>query len=985
MEKQHFFYISLLLVFIIVYTSMSEDTIISVNADPPLTIIDTHAARERCDVSVVTTIGFRIVNSSDYSPFYYGKVKLNDRPGQEYTNAQGWCFFKVYSNEVGLGSWSVESIHYGDTQLLFQQAIPDPEIIFDRVIIELETPTPRIGINTPAIINYNARYAYDDTPFLGEVILNRNELTSQVGKKTFTAIDIEDEQYGITKFETNTIDVIYDKVVVFLTTNKMRVDVGTEADIDTLYAIYLYDKSDFQGSITLNDTTKKDIVGKYCYSVADINDGLYNVNPFASDSIEIVFDEVIIDLQVEDDRINIGDEANISITSKYAYDSQPFEGQIKINDNYFKSNSVGSKTYYITEIVDNLYNLEAFSADNVEVIWDRINVELKAGDHRINVGDEAEIEWSGYYEYDKSDFGDTGTVILNSYNLSKDAVGDYTYEVSEVIDDIYGLSRFTSNPITIVWDEVNINIAFENVRLEAGTGAHSIIQAEYAYDRLPFEGAIALNDTLVKNQLKKYTYTASSINDPKYGITKFTSNKAFCVYDRIVIEKETKSTTPGSFQISVKLFFESDKVPVDNAEIIVNEKTAQYTGDGRYYISLPNWNPQYKIQAEISYPGFSPVHDYGVYNCVGNVGALTSAGIFSCSTILIFLRNRKMRFITNKLIETANLEEMIAFDDLSNRLHYPVKKIIKTTEEALLQGKISGAISFDNKKFISELELKRYGGFYDLTSLEIIENVKNISSPKIYKQIIPAAYEPEIHTRGFKFDSTINQTYYNKNTLLRNTTLNISVLEDNMLHPTFIQQSILLETEFVNLKLLENKVTCSQCEGKGWFASYRKKSKYHSFQTYNHHICPKCLGKGSDEISQTVLYSGSLKEINDFSVNLINSESFEYFQPIKIMKKRFAVGKKILESTPSNILDFDHTLPNREIVYLSPNLFPKEYFDSVKIVDGAIIPIRSPTETRTKDEKDDSNNHEYRVGADSIYQKKDSKKAGAYRKRLRGR
>ena len=67
----------------------------------------------------------------------------------------------------------------------------------------------------------------------------------------------------------------------------------------------------------------------------------------------------------------------------------------------------------------------------------------------------------------------------------------------------------------------------------------------YEYDNSKFMGSIDLNDTLTKATVGRYSITASSINDTRYGLTAFQSNSVFCIWDtfKINVGGVSKKTT----------------------------------------------------------------------------------------------------------------------------------------------------------------------------------------------------------------------------------------------------------------------------------------------------------------------------------------------------------------------------------------------------------------------------------------------------------
>jgi hypothetical protein len=116
----------------------------------------------------------------------------------------------------------------------------------DIVKVELKSNV-RTDIGKQGII-YIAQYDFDGKPLQGQVILNSSLTSQRAGKITYNVSKIVDEKYGFTKFDSNVVSTIYDRIKVVsggasdqtATTNK-PVTVWFKAQ-------YEYDNSTFDGS-----------------------------------------------------------------------------------------------------------------------------------------------------------------------------------------------------------------------------------------------------------------------------------------------------------------------------------------------------------------------------------------------------------------------------------------------------------------------------------------------------------------------------------------------------------------------------------------------------------------------------------------------------------------------------------------------------------------------------------------------------------------
>jgi len=623
MKWKKFLY--LVLVFYVFYNAfivLNDNSSSMVDAQATLTIDATQVDAQRVDVRYQAIFALHIVRTSDGYPLQFGRVIFQNRPGEWSTDYYGWCIVPVISWDVGNFSLIVDRIYSGSTQLSFEMAVPNPWCVFDQVLIDLKTSKPRIGVGTEAPIRWTATYAFDGNPFQGQIILDENLTSSTVGNQTYQVAEIIDELYNLTVFEADSLEIISDRVLVTLKASDERIDVGSEAEIEWT-ATYEYDQTSFHGWIELNDTLVQEEAGKYCYAVESVGDAWYDVESFSSNAVEVIFDEVDVKIRVDDTRINVGEEANVTLHARYGYNNEPFEGDISLNSDNFRSNIVGSRTYFVEEIHDPIYGITAFSSDELELIWDRIELEIEAEDERMDIGEEALIRWTGTYGWDGSDF--YGEVELSPDILSLDSVGGIEYEVSSVIDPIYDITAFYANTVDVVWDRVDASFEFPHGRTKVGTEPDMVVGAFHEYDGKAFYGTVQLNDTLARDSLGRRWFTVSSIEDRRYGITGFVTNEASCIWDRIVMERRTNAIVPGSFSVALNLIYEYDSKPIENANVYVNGKPCREAEPGKYVRGLINLLPILPMRVRIECPGFSEEYSLGIQLCLGNIGVYVAA------------------------------------------------------------------------------------------------------------------------------------------------------------------------------------------------------------------------------------------------------------------------------------------------------------------------------------------------------------------------
>jgi len=588
-----------------------------VDAQATLTIDATQVDTQRVDVRDQAIFAIRIVRTSDGYPLQFGRVTFQNRPGVWYTDFYGWCIVPVISWDVGNFSLVVDRIYSGASQLSFEWAVPKSWCVFDQVLVDLKTSKPRIGVDTEAPIRWTATYDFDGAPFQGQIILDENLTSSTVENRTYQVTKVIDELHNLTVFESDSLEIIFDRVLVTLSASNERINVGSEAEIEWT-ATYEYDQTPFHGWVEFNDNLIQDEAGKYLYAVGSVGDAKYDVESFESNAVDVIFDEVTVKIRADDKRLSVGEEVNITLHARYGYNNEPFEGDITLNRDDFSSNFVDSKIYFVEEIEDPIYGLTSFSSDELEVIWDRIELEVEAEDERISLGEDAVIRWTGTYGWDGSEF--YGEVEFSPDVFSLDSVGDIIYEVSRVIDPIYDITSFYSKAVKVVWDRVDISVEFPYERTGIGTKPDVVFDAFYEYDERTYSGTVHLNDTLIKDGLGRHWFTVSSIEDPRFGIESFVSNEASCVWDRMEIEKRISSIIPGTVRTTINLYYEYGGAPVENADVYVNGMLCREADAGKYVGGVLNLLPILPVNVRVERPGFLENYSFGIQFCLGTSG-----------------------------------------------------------------------------------------------------------------------------------------------------------------------------------------------------------------------------------------------------------------------------------------------------------------------------------------------------------------------------
>jgi len=272
-----------------------------------------------------------------------------------------------------------------------------------------------------------------------------------------------------------------------------------------------------------------------------------DVKVYKIDYVDIRIPSIVIDLfDVSDSRCDIGSVQTVRLHAKWDNGTDVSNGLIYINGREYTTNSGGwivfndvsysviKKTWRVTAVDCSGVHDYTQVVASPSIIWDRINLTLDLGDDRIDVRTNAKPIWTAFYEYDGSLF--QGRVNMKE-PLSSQQVGQTTFTVESIQDDLYGLTSFTSNQVDLVWDRVKIiQGGVSGPTIRTGETGSVWFKAVYEYDNEEFTGD---KGTLYVNHLpmtwSSFDYTwkystkldepgsllfeVTDIVDRKYGLT----------------------------------------------------------------------------------------------------------------------------------------------------------------------------------------------------------------------------------------------------------------------------------------------------------------------------------------------------------------------------------------------------------------------------------------------------------------------------------
>ncbi len=204
----------------------------------------------------------------------------------------------------------------------------------------------RADIGSSQSVWFKIVYQYDGSPFTGmngtahingtEAIWNDanqrwelqvSELIS--GEYTFRISSIQDYDDPITTVCWNAApaSIVFDRVIITeITPHEIRVGVGKSVLLNAS-GIYEYDSQRWVGGFVLNDTNKKDSIGRYYYSVADITDELNGLTEFVqySQPASVVFDNIVVNKTYD---TRLPGECRVEAALSFQYDGSPVLGAV---------------------------------------------------------------------------------------------------------------------------------------------------------------------------------------------------------------------------------------------------------------------------------------------------------------------------------------------------------------------------------------------------------------------------------------------------------------------------------------------------------------------------------------------------------------------------------------------------------------------------------------------------------------------------------
>ena len=758
-------------------------------AAPQVTVNRCYVNEERVEIKQVVTVGFRLTWTKSGSPLSSGVATVN---GERYgVLDDGWVYFEDTSHKVTKKKWSIDSIEYFGAEQTFTVKQDEPTCIFDKIHVNLWADKERIGVGEHPVFIVDAFYMYDYDNFIGRIKINStkgdvwldltepeivaskhvvNITSDNVGKSAFKVKEVEDNLYNVKKVESEAAVVIWDEVEITLWQTKKRFGIGQEPEIHR-YAQYEYDGSKFTGTLNFNNSLIQNEIGQYGFTVESIEDNMWEVNKFKSGVVKIIFDKVEIDLYTPDDRINVGETAQIYYDAKYQYDGLEYTGELYFDQSLVRD-TVGSRVITVDRSRDTLYDVDAFESDSIEIIWDQVKVDMSVDDTRVDVGETVEVTVSAYYEFDHEEVP-LENVQLNAYEYTNDKVEDFKFKVVTAFGEKYGITAYTADDLKVIWDQVDFYVQSPRERVILGSDADPMVNAVYTYDHKPFKGTYELN--LPYNvQLGEYQYWVSSFVDEGHGLTEYTTTEGDYYFDTVSISKKVEPLMPGSVSLTCILNYDTDGTPVQNALVETNGKTHIYKGNGVYKLTLQSFFPYVNLPTSVNVGGMYTTYLTSNSLLIGNtviLAVVLGAASFGLNRVVradaikakkeekeLALQELKDRIILEmeRLGGIINLNELVSVEGVSP------KQRNRVIDDAIKEGKLNGRRLRKEDKFVYDgvekklVKDKLLGKDEPSTSLEDVNQYFNAEEEEPYEEPDKTVTDEELDSRLGFLDADIN-------------------------------------------------------------------------------------------------------------------------------------------------------------------------------------------------------------------------------------
>jgi len=288
---------------------------------PRVSISDIYKSKNRTDIGKPSFIGFKLAFENS-TPINRRPVELSDSQ-RNFTDDEGWVYFQVTNNQIGEKTFYIKRVIDRNIGEIVEDRYVS--VIWDKISIIMHSNKNRVNVGENVILSITGNYVYDNADFIGEVIYNDTLVENIVGNKNIGISYIMDNMYGLTSYNYDGINIIWDRVKFRLRNNLIYEKNYLNDTI--IKGIYEYDNTEYSGEFEYK-VPELDEYGIYKIEIIDIKDDLYGLSVFDDENLQVIYDEIEYDFQA----INTSPgkiQCSLTLKSKYTETNQLFF--IKIN------------------------------------------------------------------------------------------------------------------------------------------------------------------------------------------------------------------------------------------------------------------------------------------------------------------------------------------------------------------------------------------------------------------------------------------------------------------------------------------------------------------------------------------------------------------------------------------------------------------------------------------------------------------------------
>lgn len=281
-------------------------------------LVNYSVAKERFSLNEVGQVEFNVYYMHNMSPAGPVELVIN---GSIYLVENGKILLNATRNSPGLISYVVEDARYISKYVNITDALLPSEparLIFDSIEVSFYGERSyRVDVTDSVTLKYVFKHSIDSSYVEGylEYMLNdevrRVDLVNgeaditvsatDVGKYEVRPVRVVDTRYNISSslIQDQAIQIIFDKVIIELSTDYDVVQVGREIDIH-VNAYYAYDGTPFDGQVFIEPYPYTRVSpGELTFTVSGIVDNRYGLRSFTSNEVRVYFDELDIRTSIE--------------------------------------------------------------------------------------------------------------------------------------------------------------------------------------------------------------------------------------------------------------------------------------------------------------------------------------------------------------------------------------------------------------------------------------------------------------------------------------------------------------------------------------------------------------------------------------------------------------------------------------------------------------------------------------------------------------